>query len=224
MNKCITLNRTRLKDCTQALGQLQERSSARGLFAPSTAHLHRGAEPLELLLLTSEGQPGQADALRAVQRYEHRWGIEEFFRALKSGMRIQDRQLRTAESLQRCLAFEAVNALRVFELQRYAREEPQRMEVFEDLVQFRRERPLTEDIRGWVMRPARIAGFRTGSGLRCRATKCCGRRGRSCRSACCATRPGAEARRPVPRSPQPARLPCPPQRDCGPGPNEAVHP
>ena len=136
-----------------------------------------GEEPLQWLLLTSEGQPGKADALRAVQRYENRWGIEEFFRALKSGMRIQDRQLRTADSLQRCLAFDAVNAWRVFELQRYAREEPEtparevlsetEMEVIENLVQFRRvlppaqrERPPPEDIRGWVVRLARLAGFR----------------------------------------------------------------
>ena len=137
----------------------------------------QGEQPLEWLLLTSEGRPGKADALRAVQRYENRWGIEEFFRVLKSGMRIQDRQLRTADSLQRCLAFDAVNAWRVFELQRYAREEPQQparevlseveMEVIEDLVQYRRvlppaqrERPPPEDIRGWVVRLARIVGFR----------------------------------------------------------------
>lgn len=137
----------------------------------------QGEQPLEWLLLTSEGQPGKADALRAVQRYENRWGIEEFFRVLESGMRVQDRQLRTADSLQRCLAFDAVNAWRVFELQRYAREEPERparevlseveMEVIEDLVQYRRvlppaqrERPPPEDIRGWVVRLARLAGFR----------------------------------------------------------------
>ena len=136
-----------------------------------------GEDPLEWLLLTSEGQPGKADALRAVQRYENRWGIEEFFRVLKSGMRIEDRQLRTAESLQRCLAFDAVNAWRVFELQRYARDAPEtpapevlsetEMEVIEDFVQGRRllpasqrERPPPEDIRGWVVRLARIAGFR----------------------------------------------------------------
>ena len=85
----------------------------------------QGEQPLEWLLLTSEGQPAKADALRAAQRYENRWSIEEFFRVLKSGMRIQDRQLCTADSLQRCLAFDAVNAWRMFELQRFAREEPE---------------------------------------------------------------------------------------------------
>ena len=50
-----------------------------------------------------------------------RWQIELFFGVLKSGMRIEDRQLRTAGSLQRCLTFDAVNAWRVFELQRHAR-------------------------------------------------------------------------------------------------------
>ena len=159
----------------------KERAGAEPLEVLAVRVLERdepqGEEQLEWLLLTSEGQPGKADALRAVQRYENRWGIEEFFRVLKSGMRIQDRQLRTADSLQRCLAFDAVNAWRVFELQRYAREEPEtparevlsetEMEVIEDFVQFRRllppaqrERPPPEDIRGRVVRLARIAGFR----------------------------------------------------------------
>ena len=140
-----------------------------------------GAEPLEWLLLTSEGRPRKADALRAVQRYESRWGIEEFFRVLKSGMRIEDRQLRTADSLRRCLAFDAVSAWRVFEVQRYARDAPGtparevlseiEMEVIEDFVQFRRVlppsqrgRPPPEDIRGWAVRLARIAGFRPWKG------------------------------------------------------------
>lgn len=56
-----------------------------------------------------------------------------------------------------------------------------------------------------TLRLARIAGFRPGSGRRCRAIRWCGRRGRSWRSAC-RTRipgpPGAEAQRPEPGSSQ----------------------
>ena len=55
----------------------------------------RGEKPLEWLLVSSDGEPTKRDALRIVQRYESRWGIEEYFRVVKSGMRIQDRRLRT---------------------------------------------------------------------------------------------------------------------------------
>ena len=48
----------------------------------------RGQKPLEWLLVSSDGEPTKRDALRIVQRYGSRWGIEEYFRVLKSGMRI----------------------------------------------------------------------------------------------------------------------------------------
>ena len=56
--------------------------------------------------------------------YEARWGIEEYFRVLKSGTRIEDRRLQEADALVKCLAFDAVTAWRVFSLDRYARDAP----------------------------------------------------------------------------------------------------
>ena len=96
-----------------------------------------GQDPLEWLLVSSEGGPTAEWAERIVGWYEARWGIEEYFRVLKSGARIEDRRLRQADSLEKCLAFDAITAWRVFSLERYA-----------------------PDIRSWVVLLARMAGWR----------------------------------------------------------------
>ena len=82
--------------------------------------------PLHWLLLASEadGAATAEAAQRLVRHYELRWGIEEFFRLLKTGAGIQDRQLRDAASLGKALAFDAIETYRVFSLQRLAREAP----------------------------------------------------------------------------------------------------
>ena len=58
--------------------------------------------------------------------YESRWSIEEYFRVLKTGTRIEDRRLDDADDFRKCLAFDAITAWRVFELERAARERPAR--------------------------------------------------------------------------------------------------
>ena len=69
-----------------------------------------GQEPLEWLLVSSEGGPTAEWAERIVGWYEARWGIEEYFRVLKSGTRIEDRRLQEADALVKCLAFDAISS------------------------------------------------------------------------------------------------------------------
>ena len=76
-------------------------------------------EPLEWLLVSSEGGPTAEWAERIVGWYEARWSIEEYFRVLKSGTRIEDRRLQEADALVKCLAFDAITAWRVCSLDRY---------------------------------------------------------------------------------------------------------
>ena len=109
--------------------------------------------------------------------YEARWGIEEYFRVLKTGTRIEDRRLQEADALVKCLAFDAVTAWRVFSLERYARDEPETPagEVLTEgeravigivvraerlLPPDERDRPFPPDIRSWVMLLGRMAGWR----------------------------------------------------------------
>ncbi len=107
-----------------------------------------GEDELEWLLVSSEGARTAEWAERIVGWYEARWGIEEYFRVLKSGAQSEERQLRDAAALGKCLVFDAITAWQVFSLQRYARE------VIERLLP-----PLGPDIRTWVVLLARMAGW-----------------------------------------------------------------
>ena len=52
-----------------------------------------GAEPIEWMLLSSEAVENQDDALRIVDYYGCRWLIEEYHQCLKSGCKVEQRQL-----------------------------------------------------------------------------------------------------------------------------------
>ena len=82
-------------------------------------------EPIEWLLLTTVAVQTVADAIERVAWYACRWGIEVWHRILKSGCRIEARQLATAERLQRCLTLYSVIAWRVFYATMLARAVPE---------------------------------------------------------------------------------------------------
>ena len=136
-----------------------------------------GQEALEWLLLSSEGQRTAQWAERIAQWYERRWAIEEYFRLLKMGTRIEDRRLRDAAALGKCLVFDAITAWRVFSLERYARDAPEtpaeqvltadELAVIEEVTEAERLRPPRErgqplgpGIRSWVVLLARMRGWR----------------------------------------------------------------
>ncbi len=135
-----------------------------------------GHEPLAWLLVSSEGGPTAAWAERIVGWYEARWEIEEYFRVLKSGTRIEDRRLQDADALVKCLAFDAVTAWRVCSLDRYVRDAPDtpaaevltgdERQVIGAVVRAEgllppaeRGKPFPPDIRSWVVLLARMAGW-----------------------------------------------------------------
>jgi hypothetical protein len=73
-----------------------------------------GVEPLEWLLLTTCAVPSGIDAQERVEWYACRFGIEVWHKVLKSGCRIEARQLETAARLHRCLTLFSVIAWRIF--------------------------------------------------------------------------------------------------------------
>ena len=81
-------------------------------------------EPIEWLLLTTVAVETIPDAIERVAWYVCRWGIEVWHRILKSGCRIEERQLETAARLQRCLALYSVIAWRIFYATMLARAVP----------------------------------------------------------------------------------------------------
>ena len=56
--------------------------------------------------------------------YTRRWGIEVFHRTLKSGCKIEERQLGKSHRIEACLAIDLVVAWRLFYLSKLGREIP----------------------------------------------------------------------------------------------------
>ncbi len=83
-----------------------------------------GVEAVEWLLLTSVPISSTEDALERLEWYAARWGIEVWHKVLKSGCRIEDRQLETAERLIRCLTLYSVIAWRIVYATMLARAAP----------------------------------------------------------------------------------------------------
>ena len=83
-----------------------------------------GIKPVEWMLLTTAPVETFADAQKRVEWYSSRWGIEVYHRTLKSGCRIKDRQLGTADRLEACLGVDMVVAWRIYHLTMLGREIP----------------------------------------------------------------------------------------------------
>ena len=76
------------------------------------------------LLLTSIPIESAEDAAEKVRWYMKRWQIEVYFKTLKSGCRIEDRQSASADCLKAALAIDAVVAWRIMYLVKQGRETP----------------------------------------------------------------------------------------------------
>jgi len=84
-----------------------------------------GAEPIDWMLLTDLPVTTAEQAWEKVQWYCRRWGIEEWHRALKNGCGVEQREFKTAEHLQRALAFDLIVAWRVLACVKLGRVLPQ---------------------------------------------------------------------------------------------------
>ena len=80
--------------------------------------------PLKWMLLTTIEVVTAEDAFEKLDWYAKRWGIEVFHKTLKSGCRIEDRQLATEPRLENCLAIDLVVAWRILLLTMLGRHEP----------------------------------------------------------------------------------------------------
>jgi hypothetical protein len=73
----------------------------------------QGVEAIEWLLLSTCAVNSAEQAVERVQWYGCRWGIEVWHKVLKSGCHIEQRQLESAEALQRALPLYNVIAWRI---------------------------------------------------------------------------------------------------------------
>lgn len=83
-----------------------------------------GEEPIVWLLLTNLPIDRFAEVLRVVDYYACRWQIEVYFRVFKTGCRVEDIQLESAERLRPCLALYEIVAWRVLYVTMLGREAP----------------------------------------------------------------------------------------------------
>lgn len=84
----------------------------------------RGVEPLDWILLTTF-PVGTADECREVVAiYKLRWLIEDFHLILKSGCKVEETQLKTAERIEELAAILSAVAVRILQLRQRARTEP----------------------------------------------------------------------------------------------------
>jgi hypothetical protein len=81
-------------------------------------------EPIEWMLLNTLPVTTFEEAKTSMAYYARRWGIEVYHRVLKSGCRIEDRQLGAARRLENCLAIDMVVAWRIHHLTWLGRETP----------------------------------------------------------------------------------------------------
>lgn len=84
----------------------------------------KGSAPLQWMLVTTLRIKSFEDACEKLRWYALRWGIEVYHRTLKSGCKIEDRQLGRADSIESCLAIDSVVAWRICHLTKLGRETP----------------------------------------------------------------------------------------------------
>jgi Transposase DNA-binding/Transposase Tn5 dimerisation domain len=97
-----------------------------------------GSEPLEWVLLTSVPTYCSAHAWQRVAWYRARWIVEDFHQGLKTGCRIEQRQIQTYEGLRTLLGMLSPEAVRLLQLRTVARqapEQPAQQVLAADLVQ-----------------------------------------------------------------------------------------
>jgi hypothetical protein len=82
------------------------------------------ASPLQWMLLTTLEVTTPEDAFEKLDWYAKRWGIEVFHKTVKSGCRIEERQLATEPRLENCLAIDLVVAWRILLLTMLGRHDP----------------------------------------------------------------------------------------------------
>lgn len=132
-----------------------------------------GTQRLEWLLLSSEPVSDLDDALRISRYYSLRWMIEEYHQCLKSGCKVEERQLEDADRLEPFIGIATAVAARLLQLKNDARLTPDRPAiqcVADELVQMLckliKVKPAALTVRRFTHEVAKMGGFlgRKGDG------------------------------------------------------------
>jgi len=125
-----------------------------------------GEEPLEWVRHASVPTTTLEEAWERVEWYQCRWLVEDYHHCLKSGCRIEQRQLQTVDGLMRLLGLLSPLAVRLLQVRALAREDPDRPahEVIEPLMlavlaQRSGHAPATMTIGTFWTEVARLGGY-----------------------------------------------------------------
>ena len=83
-----------------------------------------GTDAIEWILLTSLPVPDLQHALKMARWYSYRWLIEEYHKCLKTGCRIEQRQLENTDRLEALLGINVVIAARLLAIKQQATQNP----------------------------------------------------------------------------------------------------
>ena len=95
------------------------------VWVRETETVPQGEEPIEWLILTTLAVRTLARAAEVVGAYAQRWKVETYHYVLKSGCKVEELQLHTADRIERALALYTVVAWRLLYLTYVARKAPQ---------------------------------------------------------------------------------------------------
>jgi hypothetical protein len=136
-----------------------------------------GIPPLCWMLLTTCRLATFGAATEKLAWYTKRWGIEIYHKTLKSGCKIEERQLGAADRIEACLAIDMVVAWRVYHMTKLGREAPDvpctvfcEEDEWKALATFIEKRPVVEGtpptMRQYTRLLASLGGFlgRKGDG------------------------------------------------------------
>jgi len=85
-----------------------------------------GEDPLEWILVTSVSTTTIEQAWERVGWYEHRWIVEEYHQCLKTGCRLEERQVQSADRLIRLLGLLSPLAVRLLQVRDLSRRDQER--------------------------------------------------------------------------------------------------
>jgi hypothetical protein len=125
-----------------------------------------GVEPIEWMIFSSEPIDNLADALRIAGFYSLRWLIEQYPQCLKSGCRVQERQLESADRLAPLIGMLSVVAVRLLQMKNDARLTPDKpaiqcvpKELVQTLAKLTRTNAGTMTVRKFTHEVAKLGGF-----------------------------------------------------------------
>jgi hypothetical protein len=128
-------------------------------------------EPLEWILLTDQPITTLDEAQQTVRWYRCRWIVEDYHMCLKTGCRVEQRQLDDRGDLERLLGFAAPIAVRLLQLRQQARQTPERPAaevvdrlLLEVLARCQRRPTATLTIDAFWRAVARLGGYQDRRG------------------------------------------------------------